>query len=268
VCAAQVMFRYARTQLQLGISAVVDCPLAHRHLYDTASSIAHEVGRLRSAAALGACSCLLRGSLWATARAPTQPPRRRSRRRAPAAVRRRRRAAGLRRGRRGGVAAAAGGARCAGRRQRQGPQALELGGDAGHAGQVCGSGSVEGEGGGCAAGLLWVAPAWAAMGHAHRRKREARRSAAHLPAADTASPKAALRSPLAHERRGSCGRAAHGAAPPPPACCRPLQVRRLLALEQRRLHARGQAPAAGHHRRPAWAAAAAGAGIPAGARPG
>jgi hypothetical protein len=51
----QVMFRYARTQLQLRLNVVLDCPLARKELYETALEIAQQVRCTRRSSRTGKC---------------------------------------------------------------------------------------------------------------------------------------------------------------------------------------------------------------------
>jgi hypothetical protein len=41
-----IMFRFCATQLSLGLSVIVDCPLAHKKLFDQGKLLAKEVGRV------------------------------------------------------------------------------------------------------------------------------------------------------------------------------------------------------------------------------
>lgn len=42
----QVLFTFARTQLELGLSVVLDCPFAYKHLYETIMDHAEKVWRM------------------------------------------------------------------------------------------------------------------------------------------------------------------------------------------------------------------------------
>jgi hypothetical protein len=47
-----IMWRIVETQLSNGMGAIVDCPLARRELYDTATALAAKVGEWPDASVL------------------------------------------------------------------------------------------------------------------------------------------------------------------------------------------------------------------------